>query len=73
MHWLIYILAVCPMQPHQWRIQNLEKGAHMYKRMGFALLILSHYLKYPMRPNYFIFIGYLKTGGGGARRFVQPP
>ena len=40
---------------------------------GFALLILSHFCKYPMKmnnlvslrfSNYFIFIGYLKIGGG---------
>ena len=37
-----------------------------------ALLILSHFLKYPMemkvRPNYFISIGYFKNGGVGVGR-----
>ena len=26
---------------------------------------IHFFLKYPMRPNYFIFIGYLQMGGGG--------
>ena len=48
------------------------KGVHMQGVRGVALLILSHFLKYPMkmnnlvslRPNYFIVTGYLKTVGG---------
>ena len=48
------------------------KGVHFFG-VGFALLILSQFHKYPMkmRPNYFIFIGYLKRGwgwGGGSAR-----
>ena len=32
------------------------------------------FLRYPMkmRPNYFIFIGYLKTGGGDFKRTPEP-
>ena len=46
----------------------------MYKGMGFAWLILCHFPLISheneknlasLTPNYFIFIGYLKTGGGG--------
>ena len=45
----------------------LERGVHMFKRVGFALLILSHFSEIShgndnlvsLRPNYFIFIGYL--------------
>ena len=60
-------------QVHIYRITYIRggsripgKGVHMYKGVGvrFADLIL---LKYPMvslRPNYFISIGYLKTGAG---------
>ena len=48
------------------------KRVHMHKGVGFALLILSLFLNIPwkwnnlvsLRPNYFIFIGYLKTGAG---------
>ena len=48
------------------------------KVLGFALLILSNFLKYPMnmkqflRPNYFIFIGYFKTEGGRVDS-LEPP
>ena len=28
-----------------------EKGVHMYKGVGFALVILSNFLKYPMKIN----------------------
>ena len=50
----------------------LKRGFINIKVWGFALLILSHFPKYPMkknnlvpRPNYLIFIRYLKSGGGG--------
>ena len=45
----------------------------MYKGVGFALLVLSHFSKLSheneiiwvsLRPNYLIFIGYFKTGAG---------
>ena len=44
----------------------------MYKRLGFALLILSRFTiishaNVSLRPNYFIFIEYLQTVGGGGR------
>ena len=42
----------------------------------FALLILSIFLlNISVRPNYFIFIGYLKTGGGegGSNEPLEPP
>ena len=34
----------------------------MYKRVGFVLLILSHF---SLNIHYFILIEYLKAGGGG--------
>ena len=41
----------------------------MYKGVGVRVAVLSHFLKYPvikklvsLRPNCFIFIGYLETG-----------
>ena len=37
----------------------------MYKGVGFGLLIFSHF--------YFIFIAYLKTGGGGGGEFQANP
>ena len=51
----------------------------MHKVWGFVLLILSFFLNIPwkwnilasLRPNYFIFIGYLKTGAG--RGFERTP
>ena len=44
----------------------LERGfIYIYiKGWGFALLIVSLFSEIP----YFIFIGYLKTGGGGGER-----
>ena len=41
-------------------------GVHMYKGVGvrFAHLILL-FSNISLRPNYFNFIGYLKTGRGG--------
>ena len=60
----------------------LQWGFICIKVWGFALLILSHFssISYEneiiwshLRPNYFIFIGYLKTGqGGGLREPVEP-
>ena len=51
----------------------LESGYIYINVWGFVLLILSHFLKYPMKmkifglteAKLFIFIGYLKSGGGG--------
>ena len=53
----------------------------MYKGVGvFAFLILSIFFQYPMkmnlislRPNYCIFIEYLKTGGGGGEVALSEP
>ena len=45
----------------------LEKGVHMYKGVGFRFADLSHF-SYKSHENYFIFVGYLKTGGGGGGR-----
>ena len=50
----------------------------MHKGVGFALLFSSFFSIYPMKmkqfPNYFIFIGCLKTGAGrGFERTPEPP
>ena len=50
----------------------LERGFISITVLGFALLILSHFslisheneIIWSTRPNYFIFIGYLKSGKG---------
>ena len=55
----------------QGRIQDLWKGVHVYKWVRVASLIFLISLKYPLRPNYSIFMGYLKTGGGGGA--PEPP
>ena len=61
----------------QGRIQHFCKRGSYIKVWGFALLILSQFsYNFPwkwnnlvsLRSNYFIFIGYLKTGGGGGGR-----
>ena len=50
------------------------KGVHIYKSVGVRFVdFISFFVNIPwkwnnlvsLRPNYFIFIGYLKTGGGG--------
>ena len=50
------------------------KGVPIYKERGFALLFLNIPRKcnnlVSQTPNYFIFIGYLKTGAG--RGFLNP-
>ena len=50
----------------------LEREFICIKVLGFALLILSHFSlishENERRPDYFIFIGYFKTGGGS-----EPP
>ena len=57
------------------------KWVHMYKDVGFTFLILFHFfLNIPwkwnnlasLRANYFIFIGYLKTRGGGPSEPPEP-
>ena len=45
----------------------LERGFIYIKGWGLALLIVSHFSEI----SYFIFIGYKKTGGGGAGRGVR--
>ena len=57
-HWKI-CLMFCRGGP---RISG--KVVHMDKGVGFALLISLNPMR--LRPNYFMFIGYLKTG-------VNPP
>ena len=56
------------------------KGVHIYKRVGISFAdFISFFLKIPfewnilatLRPNYFIFKGYLKTGVG--RGSSEPP
>ena len=43
------------------------KGVHIYKEVGVRFAdFISFFLK--LRPNYFIFIGYLKTGRGVIER-----
>ena len=59
----------------QGRIHDFWKGCS-YIYMGDSLRLFYHiFLKYPikmkMRPNYFIFIGYLKTEAG--RGSSEPP
>ena len=51
------------------RIQDFWKGVDMYKGVGVLFAnYISFFLNIPrnnlvlLRPNYFIFIGYLKTG-----------
>ena len=70
----------------QGRIHDFLKiGSDVYYKEGgrFALLILSHFLKYPMkmkyfglmgqlRQNYFIFMGHFKSRGVG-RGFERTP
>ena len=49
-----------------------KKGSYNIKVWG----VLSHFfLNIPLRPNYFIFIGYLKTGRGkgGSSEPPEPP
>ena len=45
------------------RIQDFWKGIICIKVGGFCFADFISFI--PQRPNYFIFIGYLKTGGGG--------
>ena len=49
----------------------------MYKGVGFALEFaysITFFLEGSLRPNYFIFIGYLKTGAGrGSSEPPKPP
>ena len=61
-------------QQQQGRIQDFWKGAQMCLDKGVRFVdFISVFLKYTMkmnnlvsvRPNYFIFMGYLKTGGRG--------
>ena len=50
-----------------------QKAIHMYKGMGVHLADFINFFKYPMkmRPNYFMFKGYLKMGAG--RGFTRTP
>ena len=43
---------------------DLERGFICIKVWGFALLILSHFLKYPMKMKQFHFHGIFKNRGG---------
>ena len=46
----------------------------MYKGMGVRFAdFISFFLNIPLRPKYFIFIGYLKMGGGGCVGSSEPP
>ena len=44
--------------------KEAEKGFGMYKDRGGGVRI-DDFINISLRPNYLIFIGYLKTGGGG--------
>ena len=73
---------------HQGRIQDFWKGGSLYKGGGggggggslywFYLIFLKITWKWnnlvSLRPNYFIFIGYLNTGGGegGSSKPLNP-
>ena len=42
------------------------KGVHIHKGVGGCFVdFISFLLNISMRPNYYIFLGYLKTGRGG--------
>ena len=83
-----YSVAVAiflPIRDFQGRIHDFWKGgSYVYRCGGFALLIfISFFLNVPLkwnnlvslRPNYFIFIGSLKTGAweGGSSQPLEHP
>ena len=52
--------------------KEAEKGFGMYKGRGGGVRI-DDFINISLRPNYFIFIGYLKTGVGEAGRGSSEP
>ena len=65
-------LICCVALEGRGRLRIYGKGVHIHKDVGgrFADFI-SFLLNISMRPNYFILLGYLKTGGEGSSS--EPP
>ena len=49
----------------------MEKGVRMYKAVGFVLLILFHFIKYPMKMKYFGLTA--GAGVGSSETPLDPP